>query len=321
MDRFRELEAFVTVVEAGSFVAAAEVLRTSKAALSRLVQDLEARLGARLLHRTTRRLSLTEAGRVYYERGRQIMDDLGEADSVVGLTSTRAVGLLKIAAPLSFGVQHLAPVWGGFLEANPEVTLDISLNDRLVDLVEEGYDAAVRISRMGDSSLVSRRLASTRMVLCAAPAYLDRAGTPATAEDLAQHQVIGYSYSASGDTWHLVGPSGPVSVATRPRLRANNGDTCVGAALAGQGIIFQPTFLVGEALAAGLLRPILPEYSGPDLGIHFVYPSRKHLSGKVRAMGEYLAAYFERPRWEDCPAKRRERLQEQAGGAGRDSAG
>jgi len=217
---------------------------------------------------------------------------------MVGLTTNRAAGRLKVNAPLSFGVQHLAPLWGAFLATHPEVSLDVSLNDRVVDLVDEGFDLAVRITRLPDSSLVSRRLASTRILLCASPQYLTAHGTPQTLAELSRHQFIGYSYAPSGDTLELVGPDGPESVNLKPRFHANNGDTCRAAALDHQGIVFQPTFLVYQDLAAGRLVPILPQYQPRELGIYAVYPSRKHLSGKVRALVNFLATAFEEAPWE-----------------------
>jgi len=297
MDKLRAIEAFVAVVDAGSFVGAADALRSSKAAVSRLVQELEAHLGARLLHRTTRRLSLTEAGRDYHQRAQQILEELEEADSAASQSSRRAVGLLKVNAPLSFGILHLAPLWGSFLAMHPEIELDLTLSDRVVDIVEEGYDLAIRITRMPDSSLVSRRLASTRIVLCASPGYLAAHGTPATLAEIAQHRVIGYTYAAFGDTWQLHSATGIQSVHTQPRFRVNNGDTCRAAALDHQGIVLEPTFLIGDDLAAGRLVRLLPELDGGELGIYAVYPSRKHLSGKVRALVDFLALAFANPAW------------------------
>jgi len=290
------MSTFIAVVEAGSFVQAAERLRSSKAAVSRIVQELEGRLGARLLHRTTRRLSLTEAGAAYAERCRQILDEVDEADSLAGMSASRAVGQLRINAPQTFGVLHLAPLWGTFLQMHPEVTLDVSLSDRVVDLVEEGFDLAIRISNLPDSSLVSRRLARSSVVMCASPGYLAQHGAPQVLADLARHQIIAYSYWYMGDTWAFDTPQGRQSVQTRPRLRANNGDICRAAALDGQGIILQPTFLVGEDLHAGRLVRVLPELAAPDLGIYAMYPSRKHLSAKVRALVDFLAESFR-----DCP--------------------
>jgi DNA-binding transcriptional LysR family regulator len=291
------LETFVAVVEAGSFVKAAQALRRSTTAVSRLVQDLETRLGGRLLQRTTRRLALTEAGRDYWLRAKQILADLAEADGAVSAVTGRAAGLLRVSAPVSFGVLHLAPLWGTFLAFHPEVALDVTLNDRLVDLVEEGFDIAVRIAQMADSSLVSRRLASTRLVLCASPGYLAAHGTPANLADLADHRVISYRSEPMGDTLTLWAADGPRSIRTRSRFHTNNGDTCRAAALDHQGIVLQPDFLIGADLAAGRLVPLLPELKGEDIGIYAVYPSRQHVSGKVRALVEFFATAFAQPSW------------------------
>jgi DNA-binding transcriptional LysR family regulator len=294
VDRFRELEAFIAVVEAGSFVKAAQALRSSTTAVSRLVQDLETRLGGRLLQRTTRRLSLTEAGRDYWLRAKEILADLAEADGAVSAVTGRAAGLLQVSAPVSFGVLHLAPLWGTFLALHPEVALDVTLNDRLVDLVEEGFDVAIRIAQMADSSLVSRRLASNRLVLCASPGYLAAHGIPAS---LADHRVISYRAEPLGDTLTLWASDGPRSIRTRSRFHTNNGDTCRAAALDHQGIVLQPDFLIGPDLAAGRLVRLLPELQGDDIGIYAVYPTRQHVSGKVRALVEFLATAFAQPSW------------------------
>ncbi len=298
MDRFREMEAFIAVVETGSFVKAADRLHISKTATSRLVQDVEARLGVRLLHRTTRRLSLTEAGRDYFTRGKQVLADLEEAEGMVSLAADKAAGLLRVNAPVSFGIQHLAPLWGAFMASHAEIEVDVTLNDRVVDLLEEGYDMAVRIARLPDSTLVFRRLATTRLVLCASPGYLARHGRPNTLADLARHQVIGYSYAPSGDTLTLYANKVAQSVLTRPRFHANNGDTCRAAALEDQGIVLQPDFLVGRDIVEGRLIRLLPDLQGDEIGIYAVYPSRKHLSGKVRALVEFLLEAFAKPDWQ-----------------------
>lgn len=251
--------------------------------------QLEARLGARLLQRTTRRLSLTEAGEAYYTRCRQILADLDEADGMVGDVALQASGRLRVNAPLSFGVTRLAALWPEFMLRHPGVELEVDLSDRLVDLVEEGYDMAIRITKPRDSSLIHRPLAKTRVLLCAAPGYLARCGTPAEVADLTQHEIIAYTYAPGGDTWRFATPAGEQSVTVRPRLRANNGETCRDAALAGLGITQQPDFLVRDHLAAGRLVEVLPESCSRELGIYAVYPSRKHLSGKVRALAEFLS--------------------------------
>ncbi|MFA5083751.1 MAG: LysR family transcriptional regulator [Hydrogenophilaceae bacterium] len=289
MDRFREMQAFVAVVDSGSFVAAGEILRISKAAISRIVMQLEARLGARLLQRTTRRLSLTEAGQAYYARSKQILADLDETEAMVGDVTLQASGRLRVNAPLSFGVNRLAALWPEFMARHPNLELEVDLADRIVDLVEEGYDMAIRITRPRDSSLVYRPLAKTRVLLCAAPDYLARSGMPDSIADLARHEVIAYTYAPGGDTWRFDTPAGEQSVTVRPRLLANNGDTCRAAALAGLGITQQPSFLVDDDLAAGRLVEILSESCSREMGIYAVYPSRKHLSLKVRALADFLA--------------------------------
>jgi DNA-binding transcriptional LysR family regulator len=297
MDRFLELRSFAEVVDAGSFVAAADRLGLSKAAVSRHVAELEARLGVRLLHRTTRKLSLTEDGEVFHARARQLLADLAEAEGEISSRSRDAVGLVRVSVPVSFGIHHLAEAWGAFRRLQPRVLLDVSLSDRIADLAEEGFDVAVRIARLESSSLVSRELARTRMVLCASPAYLRRAGRPRQPADLAAHDVIAYSYWSDRDEWEFTGPEGLVRVRTTPCIRSNNGDVCRAAALQHQGLILQPTFIVGEDLQAGRLVEVMPQYRSITLGIHAVYQSRKHQTPKVRRLIEFLAKWFREPRW------------------------
>ena len=292
MDRFLEMQTFTTVVDAGSFVKAAETLALSKAAVSRYVAELEARLGVRLLHRTTRRLSLTEEGQVFYARSKELLSGVAEAEAELTSRSVNASGLLRINAPVTFGILHLAPLWGVFRGLHPKVQLDVTLADRVVDLVEEGYDMAIRIATLPSSTLISKRLASTRVVLCASPQYLQTHGTPVHPAELGEHVVMAYHYWASGDEWRFDGPQGPVSVVTQPCLRTNSGDTCRAAALAHQGIILQPTFLVGQDLAAGTLVELMPAYRSIELGIYAIYPSRKYVAPKVRALVDFLASHF-----------------------------
>jgi DNA-binding transcriptional LysR family regulator len=296
MDKFQEMKVFAAVVDAGSFVKAADAQGLSKAAVSRAVSELESRLGVRLLHRTTRRLSLTEEGAVFHSRCRELLAGLEEAEAEVSSRTGEPRGRVKVSAPVTFGVRHLAPLWGEFLALNPHVQLDVTLADRVVDLVEEGYDLAIRITTLADSTLVSRRLATTRMVLCASPGYLRQHGTPTHPADLANHAVVAYSYWSTGDEWHFDGPQGHVAVTTRPCMHTNSGDTCRAMALAGQGVILQPTFMVGEDIAAGTLVALLPAYRSTELGIHAVYPTRKHIPLKVRALVDFLAGAFREPR-------------------------
>ena len=292
MDRFLEMRAFNAVVDAGSFVGAAEALGLPKAAMSRYVADLETRLGVRLLHRTTRRLSLTGEGEVFHARSKELLAGVDEAEAEITSRSGAASGLLRVNGPVTFGVLHLAPLWGQFRQAYPGVSLDITLSDRVVDLVDEGYDLAIRIASLPSSTLISKRLATTRMLLCASPGYLQARGTPQHPADLATHAVISYSYWSTRDEWQFTGPQGPVSVKTAPCIRTNSGDTCRAAALAHQGIILQPGFLVGDDVAAGALVELMPQYRSQEMGIYAVYPTRKHVSPKVRVLIDFLAAHF-----------------------------
>lgn len=290
MDKYQEMRVFTAVVDAASFVAASEALGMSKAAVSRYVSELEQRLGVRLMHRTTRKLSLTPEGEVFLARCRDILVSIEASEAEISARSVTASGLLKVSVPVSFGISHLAPLWSEFLDKHPGVTLDVQLADRVIDLVDEGFDLAVRIARLPDSSLISRRLASTRLVLCASPSYLKRRGMPQHPSELTQHDVVSYSLMAMGDQWQFTGPEGEVSVKVRPRMWSNNGDTCIAAALQGAGIQLQPTFLIGKHLAIGQLVEILPRYRSVELGIYAVYPSRKFVLPKVRALVEFLAA-------------------------------
>lgn len=288
MDRFLEMQTFCAVVDAGSFVHAADTLGMSKAAVSRYVAELEARLGVRLLHRTTRRLSLTEEGAVFNARCRELLSGVEEAEAEISSRSGAARGLLRVNAPVSFGILQLSPLWKDFHQLHPQVKINVELSDRVVDVVEEGYDVAIRIASLPSSSLISKRLASTRIILCASPQYLKKHGKPTHPTELAQHQLIGYSYWAGGDAWHFDGPEGPVSVKINPWIVTNNGDTCRAVALAHQGIMLQPTFLVGDDLASGKLVELLPGYRSIALGIYAVYPTRKHVAPKVRALVNFL---------------------------------
>jgi DNA-binding transcriptional LysR family regulator len=299
MDKYQEMRVFVEVVDAGSFVAAAEALRMSKAAVSRYVSELEQRLGVRVLHRTTRRLSLTPEGEVFLARCRDILASIEASEAELSTRSETASGLLKVSVPVSFGILHLAPLWSEFLERNPRVTLDVQLADRIIDLVDEGVDLAIRIARLPDSSLVSRKLASTRLVLCASPQYLNQRGVPQHPQELTEHDIIGYSLLTMGDLWEFTGPSGIVKVKVEPRLWSNNGDTCNAAARLGSGIQLQPTFLVGRDLASGALVEVLPQFRCLEMGIYAVYPSRKFVLPKVRALIDFLSTAFAAASWMD----------------------
>jgi len=289
LNRSVQMAVFVTIVECGSFVAAADALRMSKAAASRHMTALETRLGVRLLQRTTRRLSLTEEGQIFYQHAKNILSAIDEAEAILSNHAHEASGRIRINVPLSFGILHLAPLWANFLRQYSNVTLDIALNDRVVDLVEEGYDLAVRISTLPSSSLICRRLSSTRMMLCASPGYLQAHGTPATPQDLAHHTVMAYSLWNNQEEWRCEGPEGPVQVRIQPRILSNNGETCRMIALQDGGILLQPSFLMADDVHAGRLVELLPQYRFDQLGIYVVYPSRRQLPLKVRVMIDYLS--------------------------------
>ncbi|MFT4190676.1 MAG: LysR family transcriptional regulator [Comamonas sp.] len=297
MDRALEMTVFVTVVEAGSFVGAVEPLRLSKPAVSRHVNALEQRLGVRLLQRTTRRLSLTDEGRTFYRRAKEVLAQLDEAEAEVK-PSGEPTGTLRVNVPVSFGIRHLAPLWGAFMQRYPRVTLEITLNDRVIDLLEEGYDLTVRISALASSSLISRRLATTRMLLCAAPGYLREHGTPAHPHDLVAHRLLSYSNWSGRDEWRFEHTSGPVSTRVRPAVLSNNGDTTRMLAIQGHGISLEPSFMVADDLARGDLVEVLPAYRALTLGIYAVYPSRQHLPLRTRCLIDYLVQALGTPAWE-----------------------
>lgn len=293
MDRLSAIEAFVRVAETASFSAAARKLGTSKSAISRHVSALETRLGARLFHRTTRALTLTEAGQGYLERARRVLADLEEADLAVGQLQAAPRGRLRINAPMSFGFLHLAPAIPDFLALYPEVDVDLSMNDRFVDLVDEGFDVAVRIGTLANSSLIARRLAPIRRVVCASPDYLARRGVPATPDALKVHDCLPNTNIAVLHEWRFASPEGrPWPVEIRGRMSANNGDALRVAALRGLGLTFLPTFIVGADLQAGTLTSVLDDFVPQDMTLNAVYPHARHLSPKVRAFVDFLVHRF-----------------------------
>jgi DNA-binding transcriptional LysR family regulator len=293
MDRMRALEVFVEVVRKNGFARAADALDTSPANVTRIIGDLEGHLGTRLLNRSSRKMSLTDSGEALYERAKAMVDDMAEVEAIASSSALGARGLLRINAPLSFGILHLAPLWPRFMQLHPEIELDVALIDRVVDIVDEGYDLAIRISRAGSSAHAARKLATSHNICCAAPAYLARHGTPQLPADLKAHRCIGYRYAASGDEWQFSDGQGrPHPVKVNCAMHVNNGDTARAAALAGAGIIWQPTFLIGEDLRAGRLLRLLPEFSLPDIDILAVYPSRRHLNAKVRVLIDFLVNHF-----------------------------
>ncbi|MEN9659384.1 MAG: hypothetical protein RL571_2849 [Pseudomonadota bacterium] len=295
MDKLSAMQVFTRVVDAGSFVKAADQLDISTSAASRLIAELEAALNTRLLQRSTRKLSLTDAGRSYHARCLQILADVAEAESDLGIESKRPFGLLRINAPVSFGQLQLPPLIAAYQKAYPDVVVEIELSDRSIDLVEEGFDLALRIAGQITDTLVARRLASIRIVTAAAPAYLEQQGTPQTPADLANHNCLVYTNGNRRGEWDFSGPDSDISIKVAGHFRANNGDLLRRAALAGEGIICEPSFLIGEDLASGTLTHILSDYHAPQLTLFAVYPSRRHLSTKVRSFIDFLQGQMQEP--------------------------
>ncbi len=300
MDSLSDIAVFVQVVDCGSFTAAAERLRLSKSVISKYVTRLEERLGARLLNRTTRRLSLTEVGRVFYERSRLGLQELEEAEAEVSRLQSAPRGTLRINCPMSFGILHIAPALPDFLARHPDLSVDMSLDDRRVDLVQEGFDLAIRIGELPDSSLIARRLAPCRHVVCAAPGYFRRQGIPRTPEALRDHNAITFKYQESPNEWHFRSPQGSViRVPVSGTIQMNNSLGLREALLREAGVTLTPTFVVGDDIKSGRLQAVLREYAALEVSIYAVYPQRRHLSPKVRAFLDFmLERISERPYWE-----------------------
>jgi len=297
--RFEDMEMFAEVVQAGSFTTAAQRLDTSKSRLSRRIAELETRLGVKLLHRTTRRLSLTEAGAAYHARIARLLDAAREAEEAVTSLGGSLAGTIRIAAPMSFGLSHVAPAVAAFMTGHPGIVVDLELDDRTHDLVGEGFDVAIRIGpRPADSSLVSRVLGSSRSVVAGAPALLDRLGRPVSLDDLARFPCLVYSNRLADEQWRFETPAGPRTVRGPERLRANNGTALAEAAAAGLGLVSMPTFIVGPLVDVGRLEILLPEQTASRRDIRLVYPPGRQTSAKLRTLADHLAAAFRGEPWE-----------------------
>lgn len=303
MDRFQVISSFAKVVESGSFARAADRLGASVSAISRQVADLEAHLGVRLLNRTTRRLSLTESGRGFYERCVQLLADLEEAEEAVASTAVVPRGTLRLTASISFGSGYLAAAIAEFRELHPQLRFDVALSDLAVDLVDEGLDLAVRIGDIGSQALIGRRVGVSQLVCCAAPSYVERHPAPCAPADLAAHHCLTYEYSTIGNQWRFTDAAGTVhEVRVSGPVHGNSGAMLAALAVAGVGIILEPDFIVAADVRAGRLVRLLPEYAAPSIAIHAAYPSRRHLSAKVRAFVDFLVARYARdPAWRLAP--------------------
>jgi DNA-binding transcriptional LysR family regulator len=292
---------FVAVLETGSFAKAAARLGTGSAQASKLVSRLESDLGVRLLNRTTRSLSPTEVGQAYLERIKLVLEELDALDEVVKNRSGTASGRLRLTVPMSFGTTQLVPAFIDFATRYPDINLDVSFADRVVNLVDEGFDAAVRIGTPADSSLIARKLCNARIVLAASMEYLSRRGAPETPADLASHDCVIDTNFRDPFVWHFRGdnPREPTMVKVRGRLRFSSADACLSAAAAGLGIARVPSFMAGPRIRAGTVKPLLRSFEDQPLGIHVLYPPNRHLATKVRVFVDFLVERFHGdPAWD-----------------------
>ncbi len=300
MDRFAWIRAFIQVVDAGGFAAAAREMGVSRSVVSKHVASLERELGTQLLRRSTRRVTPTEAGLVFYERCVGLAGQLDDAIRSVTELQDSPTGSLRVNAPMSFGTLHLSNAVGEFMRRYPEVHVELVLNDRFVDPIEEGFDVTLRIGEPMDSTaLVNADIVESHRVLCASPGYLAAHGEPAHPDELSQHRCLHYGYLASGNRWRLSGPDGEKAFPVRCVMWSNNGEVLKTAAIAGQGIALLPTFIVGDALQEGELRTLLHDYRPPRASLSALYPRHRHPSTKVRLFVELLAERFGgRPYWD-----------------------
>ncbi len=293
LDRFAAMSVFVKVVEQGSFAGAAEHLGMSTSAVSRHVAELETHLTTRLLNRTTRRISLTESGQAYFERALHLLADLEETEAVVSSSTVAPRGTIRLTCSTSFGVPYLAPAIGAFQAKYPDVRFDISASNSFVDLVEEGLDLAIRIGDLGNPNLIARRIGAMRLVACASPDYLKRNGVPRHPDDLIKHNCFTYEYSPMKNMWPFRdGKNNEVKARIAGSVHANNGEMLAAIAVAGVGIALEPDFIINPLLASGALVPILENFKPAPYSIYAVYPSRRHLSAKVRTFVDFLADRF-----------------------------
>ena len=296
MIRSEEMQSFVQLVDAGSITRAAERMRIAKSSVSRHLADVEAKLGVQLLKRTTRRMTLTTAGQQFYAASKRMLTELDEIEAAVTAADSALAGRIRIAAPSVFGPRHLGPALMDFAELNPAVEFDVEFNDRQIDVIEEGFDLAIRIARLQDSRLIARRIARMTMLVAASPGYWQLHGKPKRPAELAHHRVLHYT-SGRATSWSYRSARGkPGSVRVQSVLQANNGDFLVAAATRGLGVIRQPRFMMSAALEAGLLEPALTRFKWLDLTAYVVYPETRYLPGRVRALIDFLAA-----RWEHAP--------------------
>lgn len=299
MGQLEDMQVFVRVVEAGGIGRAAEQLEMAKSAVSRRISELEKHLGVRLINRTTRTSSLSDVGQHYYDRALMLLDDVAELNAMTSDATCALAGSIHLAAPLSFGLNHLSTAIGAFLKLHPEVEINVDFSDRQIDLVEEGLDLAFRIADLADSSLIARNICPIKRILCASPGYLKTHGSPSSINDLKSHALLHYNVSPSS-TWKLNDRQGKQhTIRTCAKIIANNGDFLMEMAISDHGIIAMPTFISWKAIAAGDLVHIMPDYTLLQLNAYVVYPQSRYLSQRARALIEFLVERFgENPYWD-----------------------
>lgn len=302
MDRIDTMKAFLTVSREGSFTKAAEKLGTSNQLVSKYVSHLEEQLEVRLLNRTTRKVHLTEAGERCVQHVQHILESIQDMEGSIGQLKNEAQGLLRISAPVTFATKHLASVIRDFRQHHPAVGIDLQLNDRKIDVVEEGFDLALRIGQLKSSSLIAKRIAPIRLVMCASPNYLERHGTPEHPEQLVPEHLLSYSYmDYSQSESPLMNALKRSSKGGSSGISCNNGDILVESAIAGEGYIFQPTFIVSEAVKKGKLNVILKEFEPEPIALYAVYPHRKLIATKMSAFIEFISHYYgDLPYWDEA---------------------
>ena len=302
MDRLENMHIFTKIVEAGSISGAAERLGVAKSAVSRRLKELEEHLGVELFHRTTRRMNLTDTGRAFYQQAIRILEDVVEAELATSQAHSTLKGNLKVALPSSFGSMHMGPAINEFLQIHPQIEFDLDFNDRQVDLIQEGFDLAIRIASLPDSSLIARRLAPVKHVLCASPDYLEKHGTPQSLDDLPNHQCLAYSLLHDYQTWTFTDKNNQETKITMiPHIKASAGEFLRDAAVNAQGIVLLPTFIVYKEIESATLVPLLNEYHPWQIDAYAVYPQTRHLSQRVRAFVDFLVKRFEGiPYWDLC---------------------
>lgn len=299
MNKLEAMNAFVKVVALGSYAEAARALGLTRSAVSKAVMELEHHLGARLLDRTTRRVGPTEAGLAYYERCLDVLSRIEETELQISRLHHEPKGLLRINAPMSFGALYLGSAIADFMAAYPDLRIELTLTDRFIDPIEEGVDVTIRIAALNDSSLIARKLAATRIVIAASPAYLDKHGTPAALADLLQHHCLVYGQTSTLAKWALQSGGEILNTPVHSLLCSNNGDVLRSAALAGHGLVNLPTFLIGSDLAARRLRVVMAEHAPPPLGIFALYAPNRYLAVKTRVFIDFLAQRFAGvPEWD-----------------------